>query len=100
LSRIVRATVEVADTGGLDAVSMARIAERLGLTTMSLYKHVRSKNEMLLLMLDSAAAVPAALDEPCDDHLSCDHSRSHGGHLHGIAGIASAGSGTLGGRNR
>jgi AcrR family transcriptional regulator len=67
LSRIVRAAVEVADTGGLDAVSMARIAERLGFTTMSLYKHVKSKNEILLLMLDSVAAVPADLDEPCDD---------------------------------
>jgi AcrR family transcriptional regulator len=67
LSRIVRAAVEVADAGGLDAVSMARIAERLGFTTMSLYKHVKNKNEMLLLMLDSVAAVPAELDEPCDD---------------------------------
>jgi AcrR family transcriptional regulator len=59
--------VEVADTGGLDAVSMARIAKRLGFTTMSLYKHVKSKNELLLLMLDSVAAVPAELDEPADD---------------------------------
>lgn len=67
LSRIVRAAVEVADAGGLDAVSMARIAERLGFTTMSLYKHVKSKNELLLLMLDSVAAVPADLDEPRDD---------------------------------
>ena len=67
LSRIVRAAVEVADTGGVDAVSMARIAERLGFTTMSLYKHVKSKNELLLLMLDSVAAVPAELDEPGDD---------------------------------
>ena len=67
LSRIVRAAVEVADAGGLDAVSMARIAERLGFTTMALYKHVKSKNELLLLMLDSVAAVPAELDEPGDD---------------------------------
>jgi len=67
LSRIVLAAVEVADTGGLDAVSMARIAERLGFTTMSLYKHVKSKNELLLLMLDSVAVVPAGLDEPGDD---------------------------------
>lgn len=67
LSRIVDAAVEVADTGGLDAVSMARIAERLGFTTMSLYRHVKSKNELLLLMLDSVAAVPAELDEPDDD---------------------------------
>lgn len=66
LSRVVSAAVEVADTGGLDAVSMARIAARLGFTTMSLYRHVKNKNELLLLMLDSVAAVPASLDEPCD----------------------------------
>jgi AcrR family transcriptional regulator len=67
LSGIVRAAVELADADGLDAVSMARIAERLGFTTMSLYRHVKSKNEVLLLMLDSVAAVPAELDEPGDD---------------------------------
>ncbi|MBF8190324.1 TetR/AcrR family transcriptional regulator C-terminal domain-containing protein [Nonomuraea sp. K274] len=65
LGRIARGAVEVADEGGLDAVSMARVAERLGFTTMSLYRHVKSKNELLLLMLDSVAAVPAELDEPC-----------------------------------
>lgn len=34
---------------------------------MSLYKHVKNKNDMLLVMLDSVAAVPAELDEPGDD---------------------------------
>ncbi|WP_394620343.1 TetR/AcrR family transcriptional regulator [Lentzea sp. JNUCC 0626] len=67
LDRIVRAAVEAADAGGLDAVSMAKIAKQLGFTTMSLYRHVKSKNEILLLMLDSVAAVPADLDEPCED---------------------------------
>ena len=67
LARIVRAAVELADAGGLDAVSMARIAERLSFTTMSLYRHVKSKDEVLLLMLDSVATVPDELDEPGDD---------------------------------
>ncbi|MEE6261845.1 TetR/AcrR family transcriptional regulator [Plantactinospora sonchi] len=67
LSRIVRAAVELADADGLGAVSMARIAERLGFTTMSLYRHLKSKDELLLLMLDSVAAVPAELDEPGAD---------------------------------
>ncbi|SDK32448.1 TetR/AcrR family transcriptional regulator [Nonomuraea jiangxiensis] len=66
VDRIARAAVELADEGGLDAVSMARVAERLGFTTMSLYRHVKNKNELLLLMLDSVTAVPAELDEPCD----------------------------------
>ncbi|MGW0807821.1 TetR/AcrR family transcriptional regulator [Nonomuraea sp. NPDC002799] len=67
LGRIARAAVELADAGGLEAVSMARVAERLGFTTMSLYRHVKNKNELLLLMLDSVAAVPAGLDEPAGD---------------------------------
>ena len=56
LSSIVRAAVELADAGGLDAVSMAKLAKRLGFTTMSLYRHVTSKNDVLLLMLHSVAA--------------------------------------------
>ncbi|GII61076.1 TetR family transcriptional regulator [Sphaerisporangium krabiense] len=71
LSRVIGAAVELADTDGLDAVSMARVAERLGFTTMSLYRHVKSKNELLLLMLDRVAALPPALDEPCDGWRPC-----------------------------
>ena len=67
LSRIARAAVELADAGGLEAVSMARIAERLGFTTMSLYRHLQSKDELLLLMLDSVTAVPVELDQPSED---------------------------------
>ncbi|MGJ6961839.1 TetR/AcrR family transcriptional regulator [Streptosporangium sp. G11] len=66
LSRIVQTAVEAADAEGLDAVSMAKIAERLGFTPMSLYRHIKSKNELLLMMLDAVATVPAELDEPCD----------------------------------
>ncbi|RBQ21158.1 TetR/AcrR family transcriptional regulator [Spongiactinospora rosea] len=46
---------------------MARVAERLGFTTMALYRHVRGKQELLLLMLDFVAEVPAELDEPAAD---------------------------------
>ncbi|PWV54930.1 TetR family transcriptional regulator [Nocardiopsis sp. L17-MgMaSL7] len=51
---IVDAAVEVADAEGLDAVSMQRVARELGYTTMSLYRHVDSKEDLLLLMLDAA----------------------------------------------
>ncbi|MFC4118175.1 TetR/AcrR family transcriptional regulator [Nonomuraea zeae] len=67
LGRIARAAVELADAGGLEAVSMARVAERLGFTTMSLYRHVKSKNELLLLMLDSVAAVPDEVAVPGEE---------------------------------
>lgn len=52
LERIVRAAVELADAEGLDAVTMRAVAERLGFTTMSLYRHVPGKAELVDLMHD------------------------------------------------
>lgn len=51
---VVRAAIGVADAEGIEAVSMQRVAKELGYTTMSLYRHVDSKEDMLVLMLDSA----------------------------------------------
>ncbi|MBB6121157.1 TetR/AcrR family transcriptional regulator [Nocardiopsis algeriensis] len=50
---VVRAAITVADTEGLEAVSMQRVAKELGYTTMSLYRHVDSKEDMLALMADT-----------------------------------------------
>jgi AcrR family transcriptional regulator len=55
---IVRAAVAVADADGLAAVSMAKVAAHLGNSTMALYRHVRSKEELLLLMSDAAIEEP------------------------------------------
>jgi AcrR family transcriptional regulator len=52
---IVAAAIKVADAKGLEGVSMARVAEELGFTTMSLYRHVASKEELLQLMWNGAA---------------------------------------------
>jgi AcrR family transcriptional regulator len=52
---IVEAAVRVADAEGLDAVSMGRVAAELGFTTMSLYRHVASKDELLQLMWNASA---------------------------------------------
>jgi AcrR family transcriptional regulator len=54
LPRIVGAAVQVADTEGLDAVSMGRVAAELGAAPMSLYRHVSAKEELLELMVDAA----------------------------------------------
>jgi len=54
LGRIVDAAVRVADTEGLDAVSMSRVAAELGTAPMSLYRHVSAKEELLTLMVDAA----------------------------------------------
>ncbi|MER5210073.1 TetR/AcrR family transcriptional regulator [Streptomyces sp. NPDC002838] len=52
LDQIVEAAVRVADTEGLQAVSMRRVAAELGTGTMSLYRYVPGKGELLDLMLD------------------------------------------------
>ena len=52
---IVAAAVRVADAKGLEAVSMERVARELGFTTMSLYRHVASKEELLQLMWNASA---------------------------------------------
>ncbi|WP_198407013.1 TetR/AcrR family transcriptional regulator [Nocardia terpenica] len=55
---IVRAAIEIADAEGLGAVSMARVAERVGSGTMSLYRHVSGKPELIAAMLDRAIGPP------------------------------------------
>ncbi|WP_331749279.1 MULTISPECIES: TetR/AcrR family transcriptional regulator [unclassified Streptomyces] len=57
LERIVAAAVDVADRDGLGAVSMRRIAMELGTGTMSLYRYVPGKGELLDLMLDRVQRV-------------------------------------------
>ncbi|MFI7617211.1 TetR/AcrR family transcriptional regulator C-terminal domain-containing protein [Nonomuraea terrae] len=51
--RIVRAAVAIADAEGLSEVTMRRVADRLGMATMSLYRHVTGKDELFLLMVDA-----------------------------------------------
>ena len=60
LERIVAAGIEVAARDGLEAVSMAGVAEELGAGTMSLYRYVDSKDELLTLMVDTALGPPRA----------------------------------------
>ena len=52
---IATAAIKIADAEGLDAVSMARVAAELGFTTMSLYRYVANKEELLQLMWNASA---------------------------------------------
>ena len=63
---ITAAAVRLADAEGLSAVSMARVAAELGNATMALYRHVKSKDELLLLMSDAALEEPPAAPAPGD----------------------------------
>ena len=58
LPRIVQAAIRVADTEGLDAVSMSRVATEAGAAPMSLYRHVSAKEELIEHMVDTAWGPP------------------------------------------
>src|SRR5918993_822630 len=60
LERIVAAAVKVAAADGLQAVSMSRVAADLGVSTMSLYRYVSAKGELLALMADLPFEEPPA----------------------------------------
>lgn len=55
VDEVVRAAISVADTGGLEAFSMRRVADRLGLGVMSLYTYVPGRSELVGLMVDEVA---------------------------------------------
>jgi AcrR family transcriptional regulator len=59
--RVLGTAVALADEGGVDAVSMRRIAQELGVVPMALYKHVANKDELLDGMID---AVVGEIDPP------------------------------------
>jgi AcrR family transcriptional regulator len=54
LHAIVQAGLLVVDAEGLSALTMVRVADELGVTPMATYRHVRSKEELLDLMIDAA----------------------------------------------
>jgi AcrR family transcriptional regulator len=66
---IVAAAVAAADTEGIGALSMRRLARSLGYETMSLYNHVRNKDELLSSMVDAVVGEvgpPDPSDAPLD----------------------------------
>lgn len=62
LETIVDQAVEIADAEGLEAVSMRRVATDLGAGTMSLYRYLPGKEELLDLMLERVSAVEEGLE--------------------------------------
>jgi AcrR family transcriptional regulator len=61
--RIIGVAIELADADGLDAVSMRRLGQRLGVDPMSLYHHLGDKNALLAAMADRiVASIPLVTD--------------------------------------
>jgi AcrR family transcriptional regulator len=65
-AEITAAAIDVADRGGLDAVSMRSIAVELGTGAASLYRYVSSRDDLLDLMIDATAA-ECRLEPPTGD---------------------------------
>ncbi|GLY19398.1 TetR/AcrR family transcriptional regulator [Kineosporia rhizophila] len=61
VTEIVDAAVRIADTDGLAAVSMSKVAAEVGVTAMALYRHIGNKDELLVLMLDAGVGPPAEM---------------------------------------
>ncbi|HEY1668648.1 MAG TPA: GntR family transcriptional regulator, partial [Trebonia sp.] len=53
---IVETGVRIADADGLPLVTMRRVADSLGVSTMALYRHVPNKGDLTLRMSDSVFA--------------------------------------------
>lgn len=60
LAKIVAAGIALADESGVTALSMRKVAERLGVGTMSLYTYVPGKEDLVEVMIDTVYAEIAA----------------------------------------
>ena len=54
--RVLVAAVDLADRGGLEAVSMRKLGLELGVEAMALYRHVRNKDDLLDGIVDAVVA--------------------------------------------
>ena len=60
VGRIVQAGIEVADKRGLAGLSLRKLGEHLGAGTMAAYRYIESKDELILLMIDTVLGAPPA----------------------------------------
>jgi AcrR family transcriptional regulator len=74
--RLIAAAMEIADAGGLATLTMRSLATAVGVTPMSLYHHVRNKDEILDALVDAVFA-EIALPEPGGDWRAEIRKRSH-----------------------
>jgi AcrR family transcriptional regulator len=62
--RVVAAAIELADIDGTESISMRRLAQELGVEAMSLYTHVRNKDDLLDGMADAVISqIPPSAGE-------------------------------------
>lgn len=64
--RVLRAAVDLADREGIEALSMRRLGQQLGVEAMSLYNHVANKADLLVGIADIAGSeihLPSTADD-------------------------------------
>ena len=61
MEKIAAAAVLVADSEGIESVSMQRVAESLDFTKMSLYRHMSGKADLIAVMVEYAVGEPPDL---------------------------------------
>jgi AcrR family transcriptional regulator len=64
--RVLRVAIDFADRGGIEALSMRKLGQELGVDAMALYRHVRNKDDLLDGVIDVLVAEfdrPPAGDE-------------------------------------
>ncbi|WP_194828554.1 TetR/AcrR family transcriptional regulator C-terminal domain-containing protein [Nocardia sp. XZ_19_231] len=65
--RVLDAAIRVADRGGVEAITMRRVAQELGVEAMSLYNHVPNKDAILDGVVDAVFAAIELPESGCDD---------------------------------
>jgi AcrR family transcriptional regulator len=61
IEQIVDTGIEFGDRDGFEAISLQKIAAHLGVTTNAMYRYVRSKEELIVLVHDKAIGLPPEL---------------------------------------
>ncbi|RVX46771.1 TetR family transcriptional regulator [Nonomuraea polychroma] len=64
---VLEAAIRVADRGGVEAITMRRVAQELGVEAMSLYHHVPNKDAILDGVVDMVFAAIKLPRVECDD---------------------------------
>ena len=67
VGKIVRAGIALADDEGLEGVSVRKLAQRLGVSTMAAYRHISSRDEVIAAMVDVAFGPPPVLSDQPED---------------------------------
>lgn len=74
--RVLQAALELADAGGFNSLSMRKVAGALGVEAMSLYNHVRNKEDIVDGLVDIVFAEIEVADPGSTDWRTAMHERA------------------------